>query len=299
MNIKFEIWRKVLIAFVISVLMLPALALAETDPRGGIPAPGGTDVFLFYMRSYSGNNYYQHGKKVSSNADLNTTLAMARYVHYFTFDSLDKWTFAANLIQPFGSMNFESGATEDRTSGLGDTTFQVCAFTPNLIDEENNKYRMVLGLYVTAPTGEYHSEKSVNLGANRWAYKFEFTPLVWQLGPLVLEQTNNIKFYTDNDDYSSAHLKQKKDPLYAIICHASYDFSKTFFGGISYLYHNGGETEINGNAMDDETKTHTLKFTGGITLTPQTRLLLQYVTDVEVENGVGTNYIGCRLSHAF
>jgi hypothetical protein len=51
--------------------------------------------------------------------------------------------------------------------------------------------------------------------------------------------------------------------------------------------------------MSDETETHSLQFTLGLTLAPKQKLLLQYLQDLSVENGSETNRFGVRYTFIF
>jgi hypothetical protein len=55
-------------------------------------------------------------------------------------------------------------------------------------------------LQVTAPLGQYDSDKLVNIGTNRWSFKPELG-LSKALGPLTLELLPSVTFFTDNNDF--------------------------------------------------------------------------------------------------
>jgi hypothetical protein len=287
-----------LLAITVSLMMSPVSALADVDtnPREGIPLPGGTNVGLLYWKEISSSDYYSHGKKVTDNADLKSQMFIPRYVHYWDFKG---WTPEINVLLPFGTSNLEFGSTNDRSSGLGDVMAQVAIATPDLIKGKETSYWVWLGFYLTAPIGDYNAEKAVNLGSNRWSYRLEFTPIVLKYGPFLLEQTNNVIFYSDNTDYSSRHVTQSKDPLFSSLVHLSYEVNKSFWLALSYDYHTGGETTVNGIKNDDKTKTSTLMATASVEINPRTKLMFSYATDVSVENGFATNIFTTRLGWAF
>ena len=288
--------KLLLLTVVIASLLLPALAIADNDPRDGVPAPGGTDIFLFYYRHYNGNDFFVDGDKLDGKTDFEFELAIARYAH---FVSLGDWTWSYDIVQPFGSMDLEAEALgiDDGGNGLGDTCAATHINTPWLMQTEAMKYGMSAGFYLTAPTGDYDANEAVNLGANRWAYKFELTPVIWQMGSLVFELTGDVQFYTDNDDYTPALSSQEQDPLFGLQTHLSYDINDSFWVGVSHHFYTGGETTVDGVDMDDKTEIQALRFTGALKLAPQIQLLLQYHTELERENGVEQNYIGTRLAY--
>ena len=288
--------RILILAIFVASLLLPALAMADNDPRDGIPAPGGTDIFLFYYRQFTGSDFYVDGETLDGKTDFDFNLAIARYAH---FVSLGKWTWSYDIVQPFGSMKLESEALgiDDTGNGLGDTCAATHINTPWLIESEAMKYGMSAGFYLTMPFGDYDMNEAVNIGANRWAYKLEFTPVIWQVGALTLELTGDVQFYGDNDEYTAASANLEQDPLFGLQTHLSYDINDSFWIGVSHFFYTGGETTVGDLAMDDKTETQALRFTGAIKLAPQVQLLLQYHTELERENGVEQNYIGTRLAY--
>jgi len=285
-------------AILITTLMLPLLALAENDPRDSIAAPGGTNLFLFYYRSYNGNDFYKNDSKLDDNSDFNLQLAIARYAH---FVSLGDWTWSYDILQPFGRMDFESDplGIDLTTNGLGDTNFATHINTPFLIQTDKMKYGMSAGFYLTTPTGEYDSDKAANLGANRWTYKFEVTPVIWQVNHMTLEVSGDVKLYTDNSDYGSGSLTEETDPLFGLQTHLSYDITDSFWVGLSHYFYSGGENEIDGVASDDRTRTQSLRFTSCFKVSPQVILMLQYDSEIEHENGVKQDYIGTRIAYVW
>ncbi len=283
----------IVLMVMISIFLISGMALAETDPKDLVPIPAGTDVFLVYHRSISGTDMYQDGDKVSNNADFSCQLTMARYVHAFGV-----WggTLQLNIIQPFGSIDLELGELDDSNNDLGDTVLNASYYYP-FVNEDKNKLFLGAAIYVIPPTGGYDSEKSVNLGSNRWAYRPGIF-FAWEIDRLLIEGTGTIDFYSDNTDYSVDSLTEEKDPLYVAECHFSYNFTQSFYTSLSYRWSKGGETELEGiGSMNDETDTKEMMFTAAVTITPQTQLMLQYSTDLDVENGIKQDYVGVRWAY--
>ncbi|MCF8027940.1 MAG: transporter [Desulfobacteraceae bacterium] len=291
------------LAVLILTLMMPFTApAAENDPRDAVAAPGGTDIFLFYYRNYNGNEFYQDDNRLDSNMDFDFNMAIARYAKFWSLADLgmDQWILSADILQPFGSINCDLFGAETRASGLGDTTLATHLNTPYFIETGNMKYGMSAGLILTAPTGEYHKEKeTVNLGANRWSYEAEFTPVIWHMGDMIFELTGSVTFYSDNDDYGVASERLETDPTYLLQSHLSYDVTDSFWVGASYYYKTGGENDLENVCLNDEADNQKLRFTGAFMLSPQTQLLLQYEKSVEVKNGIEQDYIGARFAYLF
>lgn len=279
-----------IIALIMITLSIPFTAIAENDPRDSINAPDGTSIFLFYYRNYYGSDLYANGTKTSNNLDFNLDMAIFRYAH---FVSLGDWTWSYDVLQPIGDLDF----TTYNTNGLGDTNFATHINTPYLIQTDKMKYMMSAGFYLSAPTGDYDNSKVVNLGTNRWSYKFEYTPLILQAGKLVLEFTGDVTFYTDNNDYGAASAELETDPLFGLTTHLSYNLTDSFWIGASHYYYSGAENDVSGVNQNDQAKTQALRLTASFNVAPNVIMMLQYQTEIKKDNGVKQDYVGTRIAY--
>ncbi len=282
-----------IVALIAIALSLPFSALAENDPRDSICAPGGTSILLFYYRHYSGDEMYANGNKTGDNVDYDFNMTIFRYAHFV--DIGGGWNWSYDLLQPIGDLDFAGF----NASGLGDTNFATHINTPFLIQTDKMKYMMSAGFYLSAPTGDYEASKAVNIGTNRWTYKFEYTPLILQMGNLALELTGDVKFYTDNDDYGSSSVDLETDPLFGLQTHLSYNITDTFWVGISHYYFSGAENDVDNVSQDDKTKTQALRFSASYNLAPNVVMMLQYETEIERDNGVKQDYVGTRIAYVW
>lgn len=120
-----------------------------------------------------------------------------------------------------GNAVFKGNDTSGSRTGLDDIKlrFGVNLFgSPPLEPQQFGKYRqeaiLGLSLVVTMPTGQYYSEKLVNLGTNRWGFKPELGVSL-RIGQFFLETYGGVKFTTKNSDYlGSKHLRN----LLFIVC---------------------------------------------------------------------------------
>lgn len=275
---------------VLSAVSMPCAVFAENDPRDSICAPDGTSLFLFYHRQYDGTDLYADGNKVSNNVDFKLNLSIFRYAH---FVGLGDWIWSYDVLQPVGNLSLMGNSS----SGLGDTNLATHINTPYLYTNDQLKYMMSAGFYLSAPTGEYDNAKAVNLGTNRWSYKFEITPLILQMGKFTLEYTGDVTCYTDNDDFGEASADLSTDPLFGLQTHLSYNVTDTFWVGLSHYFYSGGESEVSGVSQDDESKTQALRFSASFNLAPNVVMLLQCQSDIETENGLKQDYVGTRIAY--
>jgi len=103
---------------------------------------------------------------------------------------------------------------------------------------------------VSAPVGQYDSSKLVNLGANRWFIKPDIG-ISKALGPLTLELSAGVTFFTRNDDYFGGKTLEQ-DPVYSTQAHVTFNFGNGVWGALDGTYDYGGRTTVNGVRSDDK-----------------------------------------------
>lgn len=288
---KYSIIKCAVLVIVIS-LLLPAMAFSQTDPKGAFYAPPDTSALIWYFRHIEGHEGFNNGEKLSKNADLRADLSIFRYAYY---NKVGVIPWHVSLIVPFGAMHLEKGAVNQTSTGFGDT--QV-AGTLWLIDNPKNNFYFYLSGYVTTPTGDYHNDQALNMGNNRWAFKPEIA-FAWKpLKKLSLELLGSVEYFTKNGDYLMGQ-DLKKDPLYGVFGHVTYDITDKLFLAASAFYWYGGETEVGGVDRGDKTQTTQGMLTTGVKVTPSTQFLLQLKHDFDVKNGTGQDAFQTRLAFFF
>lgn len=288
---------KIVLLCILCISAWAHIAIAG-DAKDYITAPAGTKVALFYFNHGSGNEMYSNGDKVTNSANLVTNVGIFRGVYWGEVAGM---TYNVNVLLPVGHLKLGGAAVGDEisTSQIGDPLL-VAVLWPykNL----NTKTYFGVGGYVTAPLGEYNNDSSLNMGANRWAFKGE---LGFEQGfgdsGLNLSLYGNAEFYTHNNDFTSAEANMSQDPIFTTEAHLTYDFTKSFYAGVDYYYKWGGETSVDYGSgyidNDDRVGTHSGGLTLGYTVSDHMGLQLKYTKDLSVENGIKTDVIGVRLAY--
>jgi hypothetical protein len=175
--------------------------------------------------------------------------------------SLNVWGNAGKLdvALPYASVSgtalLRDEPVERDVSGLGDPRLRFSATlygAPALSLEEFASYQQDLivafSLAVSAPLGQYDSDKLVNIGTNRWSVKPELG-LSKRLGPVSLELAVGVTLFTRNDDF----LGQARDqaPLYSVQGNVVYDIGRGVWGAVTVTYLEGGRTTVGGVERDD------------------------------------------------
>ncbi len=139
---------------------------------------------------------------------------------------------------------------EAEISGLGDPRVRFSALLyggPALSASDFVDYTQDLifgaSLAVTAPLGQYDSNRAVNVGTNRWSVKPELG-VSKALGPVILELETSLTFYTDNNDFLGR--KVEKEPVYAVQGHVVYHTRIGFWVALDTTYNAGGRETIDG-----------------------------------------------------
>jgi hypothetical protein len=243
-----------LVSGVALIVALAAGAMAhaqELEPRAYANAPVGLN-FLILGYGYSQGDVAFDPSVPIEDAKLTLHGAFLAYVR-----ALDVWGRAGKLdiVLPYASLSGTArvaGQLRERdVSGLGDPRFRFSVLlygAPALSATEFAEYTpdLIVGasLAVTAPLGQYDSDKLVNIGTNRWSVKPELG-ISKTLGPFTLEVDTSVTFYTTNDDFFGGRTLER-DPLYAVQGHVIYHTRWGVWAAVDATYYTGGRTTIDG-----------------------------------------------------
>ena len=117
----------------------------------------------------------------------------------------------------------------------------------------NVSHQTIVGasLSVVAPTGQFFSEKLINLGANRWAFKPEIA-LSHPVGERwLIDLYAGVWLFTTNDSFYPGTSVRTQDPLAAFQAHLSYNLQPRMWVAFDATYYAGGLSSVNGVNMDD------------------------------------------------
>jgi hypothetical protein len=114
---------------------------------------------------------------------------------------------------------------------------------PEFAKAPPSKINVGASIAIVAPTGQYDTQRIVNLGTNRWA-------IIRNAGAWMFEIYGGVWLFTDNTDYVNGQVRSQK-PL------ASGQFSlrRTFRPGLwasaNINYYTGGRTNVGGLFKQD------------------------------------------------
>jgi hypothetical protein len=223
----------------------------ELEPRAFANTPVGLN-FLIGGYAYAKGTVGTDASVPLEDTDVKLNSAVLAYVR-----TLDLWGRSGkfDVILPYGwasgSARLAGQPRKREISGLGDPRLRFSMLlyggpALSLTEFADFKPDIIIGTSfdVTAPLGQYDSDKLLNIGTNRWSFKPEIG-ISKTLGPLTLELASGIRCYTDNNDFLDGKTLQIK-PLYSVQGHLIYSFATGIWAGLDALYYTGGRPIIDG-----------------------------------------------------
>lgn len=195
----------------------------------------------------------------------------------------------------FSAQGLVNGEPESRDDqGFTDPGFKLSVNllgSPALKLSEFKNYHqdLVLGvsLGVTAPWGEYDSDRLLNLGFNRWAVK-PGIGVSKMLGRWIVEGSAAVAFFGDNTDYNGGQTREQ-DPLASLQMHAIYHIKPGgFWVSADATYYKGGQSAIDGAQKDDGLSNYRLGAT--LALPVNRRNSIKTYASVGTNSRRGTEY---------
>ncbi|MBN7798341.1 transporter [Parahaliea mediterranea] len=242
-----------------AVVLATGIRAQELSPRAYWPAPRGTQVLTVGAIVTRGDTVPDPSLPISGLDSSIDTVAVG-YLR-----TLNLWGRSANIVleAPFSdgetvAEHPEGGSLGLDYSGLGDisATLSVNLLgAPSMNREEFTELRRaprpILGasLKVVAPTGEYDSERLINVGANRWAAKAELGYIQVLSPKWLLELEVGAWVFGDNDDFLGR--TRSADPLYTVETHLVRRFRPGFWLSLDANYYHGGRGSLDGRRLND------------------------------------------------
>jgi hypothetical protein len=274
-----------------------------TDPRNYQNAPVNVNqAQLAY--AYARSNSSIDTAIIITGSRLNLNQGSISYTRYFPLLGRMAWLSPGIAIGNLdGSI---SGTKVSRAiTGAGDTSYQFAMLLhggPALTVAEFEKYELKtttgVSLSFTAPTGDYQSNRLLNLGANRWTFKPE-AGVSYPFGPKqkwALDGYANSYFYTENSSYRGAQTLQQK-PLPGFEGHISVSPLESLMVSLDTRYSFGGEVSLNGVNQNNSQKNFILGGEALWSLNDRNSLRLVLAKSLVHENGPSISGITVKYDY--
>lgn len=288
----------------------PSVVVAQGDgPRAYQLVPEGTQSISQFMFALRGNNTPSNGLVVPG-SEIDINLGLTQYGRAFDINGHQAGML---LVLPVGnvtgSVSTGLGTISGHDSGLGDILlgFVYGLYgSPNLSQEEYVKYdpgfSMAILARATLPTGSYDSNRSLNMGGNRWVFELGL-PIMYYVGSSYLdpmltsfEIQPKITLYSENSDAPGASQRLEQASLLSVEGHVTRNFGQAFWASVDALYEYGGETTSDGVADGNKQRSLSLGVTTALNLSPSSSVKLSY-GEVVSGNPAGSDGRMLRLQY--
>ena len=104
-------------------------------------------------------------------------------------------------------------------------------------------------LKVVAPTGDYDSDKLINVGGNRWATRAQVGSIIPVRPTWLLELAAGVWLFGDDDEFLPG--KRQQDPIYSAQANVIKRIRPGLWASLDLTYFEGGRSTIGGNRLRD------------------------------------------------
>lgn len=286
-------------ALLAALCLLPAAdsAAQELDPRAYTPVPIGGNLLISAFTYQDGEVLLDPTLPIT---DLSAQLGIATLGYARTFSFLGRYA-NVGFGLPWARLEAEGNVFEERRevtrTGLGDARVKLAVNllgAPALKAAEfvRAKPRTVLGVSMTvsAPTGEYYSDKLVNLGAKRWAFKPEIG-ISHPVGRWLLDAYAGVWLFTANDDFYGG-VKRSQDPLYTVQAHVSYTVKPGLWIAGDATFYSGGRSYMDDLARQDFQSNTRVGLTASLPVAKGHSVKLSFATGASTRIGQDFDTVG-------
>jgi len=199
------------------------------------------------------------------------------------------------------------GSSESRTrSGLGDIRMRISILLigarPVQVKEFTKKTpKFVLGtsVMVYAPTGQYFSDKLINIGTNRWSFKPEIGISYPFYKKWFIDVYAGVWFFTNNESFFPGNSVRKQNPLGTFQMDLSYNFSPAMWASLDVTYYTGGQSSVNGLKDNNDQNNVRIGATFNLPINKQHALKFAYSTGAIIRFGADFSTISIAWQYAF
>ncbi len=242
---------------------------------------------------------------VSPIQDLKVTTSAVNLGYFQTFAFLNKLA-RVQVALPVGYLSGTAKLYGVDTSGTRSGFLDArIKFGVNLIgspvlapkDFVRFQEHTVLGasLVVSVPTGQYFSDKLINLGTNRWGFKPE-VGFSRREGRLYYELYTGVWLFTENNAFlKTSTLVQQ--PLLTLQAHVDYVFKAGMWLAVNGGLARGGEGSIDGVEQDDQQRNWRLGTTFSVPLNKHQSVKAMVNTGVATR--AGQNYTAVTVIYQY
>lgn len=145
-----------------------------------------------------------------------------------------------------------------------------------------------VSLNVIAPTGQFFSDKLINIGTHRFSFRPEIA-LSQPIGKKwLMDVYAGVWLFTENKSFFPGSSVRTQAPMGTLQAHLSYNITRLMWVAMDATFYSGGTSSVNGKINDDRQENSRIGGTAYIPLTKKHGLKLAYSRGVIVR--VGQNF---------
>jgi len=235
-----------------------ALMAQDLDPRAYVKVPVNCSLLI------GGLTHSQGGVLTDPTLPLENLEAKVQTVTIGgvrTFSFFGR-TAQALVVLPFASLNatalVNGQAQSASRSGIADTRLRLSVLllggkAVTLDEFPKTKKSTIIGtsLTVAVPTGQYFSDKLINLGTWRWSFKPEVA-LTQPIGKKwMIDAYAGVWFFTTNHSFYPGTYVRRQDPMLTFQYHLSYNIRPRLWVALNATFYTGGQSSVNDTYKDD------------------------------------------------
>jgi hypothetical protein len=240
------------------VLVAAPLSAQDLDPRAYANVPVNA---TFLVGGFS----LSHGGVVTDPTlpvtDISATVETPSLGLARSFSLFGK-TAQAFAALPYSWAQVSGKVLEQQTSisraGLSDMRMRLSvllrgapASTPDQLAKAPRRTILGASLTGSAPTGQFFSDKLINIGANRWAFKPEFAVSQPIGTKWLLDAYAGVWLFTANDSFYPGSSLRTQAPMGTFQAHISYNLRRTLWAAFDATDYVGGHTTVSGVGNND------------------------------------------------
>jgi hypothetical protein len=170
------------------------------------------------------------------------------------------------------------------------------------------KHKTILGMSINviAPSGQFFSDKLINLGTNRWSFRPELALSHPMCKRWLIDTYAGIWLFTNNNSFYPGNAVRSQNPMGTVQAHLSYNVRLRMWVALDATYYMGGQSSINDVTKDDRQSNSrvgaTIVFPVGkihsVKLAASTGAIIRSGADFNTFSiGWQTSWTGSRISH--
>jgi hypothetical protein len=269
----------------------PQTAAQDLEPRAYSASPVGTTFLVLGVARSSGGVFTDPSLPLE---DVHATLGVATVGVGHTFDLFTR-TALVVAAMPYArgkaTGRIEEATREATRVGWADARLRLSvnllggrASTPAEFVKARRSTIVGASLTTVPPTGQYHRDRLVNLGSNRWSFKPEAGVSV-PIGRWTVDGYGGVWLFTGNDQFFPGLARREQDPVLALQGHVSYTVRRQLWVAFNATWYTGGTTTVDGIEKADLQRSTRIGATISLPLTARQSLKAAFNTGATTRIG--------------